>query len=80
MSSNKRGFKISGLMGDRTETATAERKVSGLDLPALDLQHITGHHPSSGAESTSLIPLELVVRSPYQNRSSVDMEKAALLA
>ena len=80
MSNSKRGFKISGLMGDRTETPTAERKVSGLDLPALDLQHVTGHRPSSGAESTSLIPLELVVRSPYQNRSSMDMEKAALLA
>jgi ParB family chromosome partitioning protein len=55
-----------------------EAKNAGFDLPALDLPF--HGQPDGGIDNPSLIPLDLIVRSPFQNRSHVNEEEVALLA
>ena len=76
MGNNKSGLKISGLMG--IAGSQPESKKVGFDLPALDLPF--HGQVSGGIDIPSLIPLDLIVRSPFQNRSRVDEEEVNLLA
>ena len=76
MGSNKPGLKISGLMG--IAGSQPEAKIAGFDLPALDLPF--HGQVDGGIDTPSLIPLDLIVRSPFQNRSRVNEEEVALLA
>ena len=76
MGSNKSGLKISGLMG--IAGSQPEAKSAGFDLPALDLPF--HGQADGGIDTPSLIPLDLIVRSPFQNRSRVNEEEVALLA
>jgi ParB/RepB/Spo0J family partition protein len=76
MGKHKPGLKISGLMG--VAGRRPEAKHAGFDLPALDLPF--QGRAGGGIDAPSLIPLGLIVRSPFQNRSGVNAEEVALLA
>jgi ParB/RepB/Spo0J family partition protein len=76
MGEHKPGLKISGLMG--VAVRQPEAKHAGFDLPALDLPF--HGRAGGGIDAPSLIPLDLIVRSPFQNRSRVNEEEVALLA
>ncbi|MCX7113742.1 MAG: ParB/RepB/Spo0J family partition protein [Proteobacteria bacterium] len=76
MGSNKSGLKISGLMG--IAGSQPEAKNAGFDLPALDLPF--HGQADGGINIPSLIPLDLIVRSPFQNRFRVDEDEVELLA